>query len=133
MLFHILSASGRHFFLFLFRSFFVCFCFLPCQTSCRRNKIAIPSGILACDCLLATTFFLLFSYSSSCLLLFSRLAYSIPFYPQNASVKWKVLVMRQIFKQDQENFRVFFKDLADNQRVTFYARVFVPKKVYQKR
>ncbi len=38
-----------------------------------------------------------------------------------ASVKWKVLIMRQIIKQGQQNFRVFFHDFADSQRVTFYA------------
>jgi hypothetical protein len=39
-----------------------------------------------------------------------------------SSVKWKVLVMRHILKQGQLNFRVFFKDFVDSQRVPFYAR-----------
>jgi hypothetical protein len=30
--------------------------------------------------------------------------------------------MRQNIKEGQLNFRVFFKDFADSQRVTFYAR-----------
>jgi hypothetical protein len=30
--------------------------------------------------------------------------------------------MRQIIKEGQLNFRVFFHDFADSQRVTFYAR-----------
>ncbi len=41
-----------------------------------------------------------------------------------SSVKWKVLIMRQIIKQGQPNFRVFFHDFADSQRVTFYARFY---------
>jgi|LSQX01.1.fsa_nt_gb hypothetical protein len=31
--------------------------------------------------------------------------------------------MTQILKQGQENFRVFFHDFDDSQRVTFYARI----------
>jgi hypothetical protein len=33
-----------------------------------------------------------------------------------------VLILRQNIKQDLENFIPFFKDFADSQRVTFYAR-----------
>ena len=36
-----------------------------------------------------------------------------------SSVKWKVLIMRQVIKQGQPNFRVFFHDFADSQRVPF--------------
>jgi len=36
--------------------------------------------------------------------------------------------MTQILKQGQGNFRVFFKDFADSQRVPFYARCLVLKK-----
>jgi hypothetical protein len=39
------------------------------------------------------------------------------------SVKWKVLIIRQNIKEGQPNFRVFFKDFADSQRVPFYARI----------
>jgi hypothetical protein len=38
------------------------------------------------------------------------------------SVKWKVLIIRQNIKEGQLNFRVFFKDFADSQRVPFYAQ-----------
>ena len=31
--------------------------------------------------------------------------------------------MRHILKQGQLNFRVFFKDFVDSQRVTFYAPI----------
>jgi hypothetical protein len=41
-----------------------------------------------------------------------------------SSVKWKVLIMRQNIKEGQLNFRVFFHDFADSQRVPFYARIF---------
>jgi hypothetical protein len=40
--------------------------------------------------------------------------------------------MRQIIKQGQQNFRVFFKDFGDSQRVTFYARCLVLKKFTKK-
>jgi|GEM_PF-1511867 hypothetical protein len=40
-----------------------------------------------------------------------------------ASVKWKVLIIRQNIKEGQPNFRVFFKDFVDSQRVTFYAPI----------
>ncbi len=43
--------------------------------------------------------------------------------PYLPSVKWKVLIMRQIIKQGQPNCRVFFHDFDDSQRVTFYARI----------
>ena len=40
---------------------------------------------------------------------------------RKSSVKWKVLIMRQNIKEGQPNFRVFFKDFDDSQRVAFYA------------
>ncbi len=43
--------------------------------------------------------------------------------PYLPSVKWKVLIMRQIIKQGQPNCRVFFHDFDDSQRVPFYARI----------
>jgi hypothetical protein len=43
--------------------------------------------------------------------------------PYLPSVKWKVLKLRQIIKQDQANFILFFHDFDDSQRVTFYARI----------
>jgi hypothetical protein len=34
-----------------------------------------------------------------------------------------VLIIRQNIKEGQPNFRVFFKDFVDSQRVTFYAPI----------